>query len=175
MWLPEQRLLHLETQLPGTPATSDPSRTFLQGGGSGSEQTSPVLYSHLRAGQDRKRTPHCIRSSGTQCDLSSSLTDLLACYTAEVLSEPPIGVLAEGLESPHQRSPRFCPYNDSRCMQLTPGPTSTRSPRLTNGPRLTDTCRDVCKSKTRPASQDSAPQTCSPAKTKKKTKKTIIA
>lgn len=101
------------------------------GGGSGSEKTSPVLLSRFRAGQDKMRTPHCIRSSATQCDLSNSLSELTSSYTAEVLSEPPLGETSEGSEAPYQRSPRFCPYNDSRCLQLPPAcftaPDSQRS------------------------------------------------
>ncbi|KAL7373985.1 hypothetical protein ABVT39_018908 [Epinephelus coioides] len=64
-------------------------------------------------GGDKQRNPHCIRSSATVCDLSSSLTDLNAYYTADVLSEPPLGVTSDLIEFPHTSSPRFCPYKDS--------------------------------------------------------------
>lgn len=63
-----------------------------------------------------------MRSSATQCDLSGALSSLTSSYTADVLSEPPLGEPSEGSEAPHQSSPRFCPYNDSRCLQVAPGP-----------------------------------------------------
>ncbi|CAF92639.1 unnamed protein product, partial [Tetraodon nigroviridis] len=66
----------------------------------------------FRAGQDRRRSPLCVRSSATQCDLSGALSSLTSSYTADVLSEPPLGEPSEGSEAPHQSSPRFCPYND---------------------------------------------------------------
>ncbi|XP_029979816.1 tissue factor-like [Sphaeramia orbicularis] len=66
-----------------------------------------------QVGRDRQKNPHCFRSSKTQCDLSSSLTDLSVCYTADVLSEPPLGVTSELTEFPHTRSPRFCPMEDT--------------------------------------------------------------
>ncbi|XP_034717817.1 coagulation factor IIIa isoform X2 [Etheostoma cragini] len=62
---------------------------------------------------DRQRNPHCIRSAVTVCDLSSSLTDLNAYYTADVLSEPPLGAISELIEFPHTSSPRFSPYKDT--------------------------------------------------------------
>ncbi|XP_035511646.1 coagulation factor IIIa [Morone saxatilis] len=66
---------------------------------------------------NEKRNPHCIRSSATVCDLTSSLTsdlaDLKACYTADILSEPPLGITSEDIEAPHSSSPRFCPYKDT--------------------------------------------------------------
>ncbi|XP_041817603.1 coagulation factor IIIa [Chelmon rostratus] len=64
-------------------------------------------------GGDKQRNHHCIRSSGTVCDLSSALTDLKAYYTADVLSEPPLGVPSDLIESPYTSSPRFCPYKDT--------------------------------------------------------------
>nr|CAD67771.1 tissue factor 1 [Tetraodon nigroviridis]CAD67784.1 tissue factor 1 [Tetraodon nigroviridis] len=67
----------------------------------------------FRAGQDRRRSPLCVRSSATQCDLSGALSSLTSSYTADVLSEPPLGEPSEGSEAPHQSSPRFCPYNDT--------------------------------------------------------------
>ncbi|XP_042365966.1 coagulation factor IIIa [Plectropomus leopardus] len=62
---------------------------------------------------NEKRTPHCIRSSATVCDLSSSLTDLNASYEAYVLSEPPLGATSDLIEFPHTISPKFCPYKDT--------------------------------------------------------------
>ncbi|CAN9506538.1 unnamed protein product [Ophioblennius macclurei] len=64
-------------------------------------------------GQDKQRIYHCIRSSLTMCDLSSSLTQRDACYTADVLSEPPRGATSELTEFPHSSSSRFCPYTDT--------------------------------------------------------------
>ncbi|TNN50095.1 Tissue factor [Liparis tanakae] len=62
---------------------------------------------------DMQRSRHCIRSSAALCDLSASLSDLQACYTADVLSEPPRGATSDLIEPPHTRSPRFCPYKDT--------------------------------------------------------------
>ncbi|XP_068160249.1 coagulation factor IIIa isoform X2 [Antennarius striatus] len=62
---------------------------------------------------DKQRNRHCIRSSATWCDLSSSLTDIQSCYTADVLSEPPPGEPSDLIEFPHTSSPRFCPYKDT--------------------------------------------------------------
>uniref|UniRef100_A0A8C3AK79 Tissue factor n=1 Tax=Cyclopterus lumpus TaxID=8103 RepID=A0A8C3AK79_CYCLU len=70
-----------------------------------------VEYSAV--GADKQRNRHCIRSSVTVCDLSSSLTDLHAYYTADVLSEPPLGATSDLIEFPHTSSPRFCPYKDT--------------------------------------------------------------
>ncbi|KAF3703443.1 Tissue factor [Channa argus] len=70
-----------------------------------------VEYSAL--GMDRQRNLLCIRSSGTWCDLSDSLTDLKACYTADVLSEPPLGASSEIIEFPYTSAPKFCPYKDT--------------------------------------------------------------
>ncbi|XP_071341649.1 coagulation factor IIIa [Trachinotus anak] len=70
-----------------------------------------VEYSAV--GKSRQKNPHCIRSSATVCDLSNSLTDLNACYTADVLSEPPLGVNSDLIEFPYTTSPRFCPYKDT--------------------------------------------------------------
>ncbi|XP_068565726.1 coagulation factor IIIa [Cebidichthys violaceus] len=64
-------------------------------------------------GANKQRNPHCIRSVVTVCDLSSSLTDLNAVYTADVLSEPPLGATSSLIEFPHTSSPRFCPYKDT--------------------------------------------------------------
>ncbi|XP_030254448.1 coagulation factor III, tissue factor a [Sparus aurata] len=66
-----------------------------------------------KVGGDKQRKPHCIRSSGTVCDLSSSLTELDAYYTADVLSEPPLGANSDLTEFPYTSSPRFCPYKET--------------------------------------------------------------
>ncbi|KAM9839403.1 coagulation factor III, tissue factor a [Aulostomus maculatus] len=70
-----------------------------------------VEYS--RVGKDRQRNQNCIRTSSTVCDLSSSMTHLDAYYTADVLSEPPLGVTSDLTEFPYSSSPRFCPYKDT--------------------------------------------------------------
>ncbi|KAK7881464.1 hypothetical protein WMY93_029873 [Mugilogobius chulae] len=75
------------------------------------EYSYTVEFSQL--GRERQRNPHCIRSSRTQCDLSSSLTDLRACYTADVLSVPPEGQALELKEYPFSSSLRFCPYTQT--------------------------------------------------------------
>ncbi|KAM4606632.1 coagulation factor III, tissue factor a [Polymixia lowei] len=64
-------------------------------------------------GQDRERNPHCIKTTETVCDLTSSLTELKATYLADILSEPPRGVTSDLIEFPHTRSERFCPYKDT--------------------------------------------------------------
>ncbi|KAI3355089.1 hypothetical protein L3Q82_017860 [Scortum barcoo] len=64
-------------------------------------------------GGDKQKNPHCIRSSKTVCDLSSSLTDLNVYYTADVLSEPPLGATTDLIEFPYTTSPRFSPYKDT--------------------------------------------------------------
>ncbi|XP_030611847.1 coagulation factor III, tissue factor a [Archocentrus centrarchus] len=66
-----------------------------------------------QVGGNKQRTQYCIRSSATTCDLSNSLTDLKACYVADVLSEPPQGVISDQIEFPHKSSPKFCPYKDT--------------------------------------------------------------
>ncbi|XP_061127163.1 uncharacterized protein LOC133147084 isoform X3 [Syngnathus typhle] len=63
--------------------------------------------------KDKQRNSNCIRISTTMCDLTSSLTDLNACYVADVLSEPPLGVTSDLTEFPYTSSSRFCPANDS--------------------------------------------------------------
>lgn len=65
------------------------------------------------AGGPMQRNLHCIRSNATVCDLSASLTELRSCYTADVLSEPPLGQTTDHTEFPHTTSPRFCPYQDT--------------------------------------------------------------
>ncbi|XP_012708437.1 tissue factor [Fundulus heteroclitus] len=65
------------------------------------------------AGRDQQRNFHCIRSNVTVCDLSVYLRPLNSCYTADVLSEPPLGTTSDDTEFPHTTSPRFCPYQDT--------------------------------------------------------------
>ncbi|XP_071756276.1 coagulation factor III, tissue factor a [Centroberyx gerrardi] len=64
-------------------------------------------------GKNRERNPHCIRTAETLCDLSSSLTDLKATYSADVVSEPPRGATSDLNEFPHTSAARFCPYKDT--------------------------------------------------------------
>ncbi|XP_069368676.1 tissue factor-like [Paralichthys olivaceus] len=71
------------------------------------------LVKFYRVSGNNQRTPHCIRTTETVCDLSSSLTDLNAYYTADVLSETPRGATTDLIESPHTSTPRFCPYKDT--------------------------------------------------------------
>ncbi|KAJ8010448.1 hypothetical protein DPEC_G00075180 [Dallia pectoralis] len=77
----------------------------------------PVDYSYTVEysiiGQNRERNPHCIRSVNTECDLSNSLVDLKATYSADILSEPPYGVNSDLVEFPHTRSDQFTPYTDT--------------------------------------------------------------
>uniref|UniRef100_A0A8C7VPS0 Tissue factor n=1 Tax=Oncorhynchus mykiss TaxID=8022 RepID=A0A8C7VPS0_ONCMY len=70
-----------------------------------------VEYSVI--GQKRKKNQHCIRTMETECDLSNSLVDLKAIYSADVLSKPLLGVNSDLIEFPHTRSERFTPYNDT--------------------------------------------------------------
>ncbi|XP_061160777.1 coagulation factor IIIa isoform X3 [Syngnathus typhle] len=63
--------------------------------------------------KDKQRNSNCIRISTTMCDLTSSLTDLNACYVADVLSHPPLGVASDLTEFPYTSSSRFCPANDT--------------------------------------------------------------
>ncbi|KAJ0059696.1 hypothetical protein NL108_009820, partial [Boleophthalmus pectinirostris] len=67
-------------------------------------------------GRDRQRNLHCIQTSQTKCDLTNDLRDLLVCYTADIISEPPTGTTNDLQEYPHASSPRFCPYNDSKLL-----------------------------------------------------------
>uniref|UniRef100_A0A3B3U6V9 Tissue factor n=1 Tax=Poecilia latipinna TaxID=48699 RepID=A0A3B3U6V9_9TELE len=71
------------------------------------------------AGGDRKRNLHCIRSNATMCDLSISLTELKSCYSADILSKPPLGTTSDDNEFPHTTSPLFCPYREtaSGCLE----------------------------------------------------------
>ncbi|XP_070783905.1 coagulation factor IIIa [Enoplosus armatus] len=81
----------------------------------GPEATADYSYTveFSAVGENKQRNPLCIRSSKTVCDLSSSLTDLNAYYTADVLSEPPLGATSDLIEFPYTSSPRFCPYKDT--------------------------------------------------------------
>ncbi|XP_060920463.1 coagulation factor IIIa [Labrus mixtus] len=76
-----------------------------------SDYSYTVEFSAL--GGDKQKNTHCIRTFGTVCDLSSSLTDLKTCYTAEVSSVPLPGATSDLIEFPYTRSPRFCPYQDT--------------------------------------------------------------
>lgn len=69
-----------------------------------------------RLSGDKQRNPHCIRSSLTLCDLSASLTDLDQCYTADVLSTPPLGAASDLTEFPHASAKKFCPLKESECL-----------------------------------------------------------
>ncbi|XP_036377782.1 coagulation factor IIIa [Megalops cyprinoides] len=77
----------------------------------------PTNYSYTVefsvVGKNRERNPHCIRSSKTECDLTSMLTDLKATYSADVISEPLPGQSSDLPEFPHTRSDTFCPYKDT--------------------------------------------------------------
>ncbi|XP_065114598.1 coagulation factor III, tissue factor a [Paramisgurnus dabryanus] len=77
----------------------------------------PTNYSYTvefyQIGQNRERTPNCIRSVENECDLTSELKDLKATYSADILSEPPRGVNSDLIEAPHTTSDRFSPYNDT--------------------------------------------------------------
>ncbi|CAI5686164.1 unnamed protein product [Oreochromis niloticus] len=64
-------------------------------------------------GGNAQKIPNCIQSSQTMCDLSTAMTDPKACYVADVLSQPPQGVISELSEFPHKTSPKFCPYDDT--------------------------------------------------------------
>uniref|UniRef100_A0A672Y9V0 Fibronectin type-III domain-containing protein n=1 Tax=Sphaeramia orbicularis TaxID=375764 RepID=A0A672Y9V0_9TELE len=56
-----------------------------------------------QVGRDCQKNPHCFCSSKTQCDLSSSLTDLSVCYTADILSKLPLDMASALTEFPHTR------------------------------------------------------------------------
>ncbi|XP_057178729.1 coagulation factor IIIa [Triplophysa rosa] len=64
-------------------------------------------------GQSRERTPHCIRSTETDCDLTTELKDLRASYKADILSEHMRGVTSDLIEHPYTTSERFSPYSDT--------------------------------------------------------------
>uniref|UniRef100_A0A3B4CVG7 Tissue factor n=1 Tax=Pygocentrus nattereri TaxID=42514 RepID=A0A3B4CVG7_PYGNA len=77
----------------------------------------PVNYSYTvefsKQGQNNERIPSCIRTSETECDLTSGLTDLKGRYTADVVSEPVRGVTSDLTEDPYTTSPFFIPYLDT--------------------------------------------------------------
>ncbi|XP_073687364.1 coagulation factor III, tissue factor a [Garra rufa] len=77
----------------------------------------PTNYSHTvefsELGQDRERTPHCIQTMGTECDLTAKLKNLKAYYSADILSEPMRGVSSDLVEFPHVSSAKFSPYHDT--------------------------------------------------------------
>ncbi|XP_076850735.1 coagulation factor III, tissue factor a [Brachyhypopomus gauderio] len=77
----------------------------------------PTNYSYTvefsQRGQDRERTPLCIQTSDTECDLTTALTNLKGRYMAEVQSEPKRGSSSDLTEFPHTASGWFCPYNDT--------------------------------------------------------------
>lgn len=72
-----------------------------------------IEISH-RIGQSTERTPHCIKSTETECDLTAELKNLKASYKADVLSEPARGVTSDLIEHPYTTSERFSPYLDSQ-------------------------------------------------------------
>uniref|UniRef100_A0A8C1Q4D8 Tissue factor n=1 Tax=Cyprinus carpio TaxID=7962 RepID=A0A8C1Q4D8_CYPCA len=66
-----------------------------------------------QVGQDRERTPHCIRTMAMECDLTAGLKKLNAYYTADILSEPMRGVSSDLVEFPHATTEKFSPYYDT--------------------------------------------------------------
>ncbi|KAM3593599.1 uncharacterized protein V6R79_016742 [Siganus canaliculatus] len=76
-----------------------------------SDYSYTVEYSVV--GGDIQKNTACIRSTSTVCDLSTSLTDLHATYTADVLSGPLLGVSVDQTEFPYTSSLPFCPYKDT--------------------------------------------------------------
>lgn len=70
-----------------------------------------VEYSAL--GQNRDRSPLCIQTSETECDLTQQLKELKKTYTAVVQSEPVRGETTDLVELPYTASQRFCPYTDT--------------------------------------------------------------
>ncbi|XP_077101220.1 coagulation factor III, tissue factor a [Siphateles boraxobius] len=73
--------------------------------------TYTVEFSELA--KDRERTPHCIKTMETECDLTEELKNLKAIYIADILSEPMRGVSSDLVEFPHVTSERFSPYYDT--------------------------------------------------------------
>lgn len=77
----------------------------------------PTNYSYTvefsKQGEDRKKTPLCIQSSETDCDLTAELQDLRGSYTADILSEPVRGSDSDIIEHPSTQSSPFCPYKDT--------------------------------------------------------------
>ncbi|XP_028825505.1 coagulation factor III, tissue factor a [Denticeps clupeoides] len=78
----------------------------------------PVNYSHTveyyMPAHNKERSPFCIRTAKTECDLTRSLKNLDSVYIAEVLSEPLPGVTSDLIEFPYTRSEPFCPYKDTQ-------------------------------------------------------------
>ncbi|XP_031439989.1 coagulation factor IIIa [Clupea harengus] len=69
-----------------------------------------------RLGQNRDRSPHCIQTSETECDLTQQLKNLKhirETYTAVVQSESARGVPSDIVEPPYTESKKFCPYTDT--------------------------------------------------------------
>uniref|UniRef100_A0A4W4FEQ4 Tissue factor n=1 Tax=Electrophorus electricus TaxID=8005 RepID=A0A4W4FEQ4_ELEEL len=77
----------------------------------------PTNYSYTvefsQRGQNRERTPLCIQTSNTECDLTTAVSNLKGKYIAEVQSEPVRGVSSDLTEFPHTASNWFCPFNDT--------------------------------------------------------------
>ncbi|KTF85468.1 hypothetical protein cypCar_00048487 [Cyprinus carpio] len=67
-----------------------------------------------QVGQDRERTPHCIRTMATECDLTAGLKNLKAYYSADILSEPMQGISSDLVEFPHVSSEKYSPYYDKK-------------------------------------------------------------
>lgn len=87
-------------------------KTLLKWGPSPSADYSyTVEYNEV--GQNTGRNPNCIRITETLCDLSNSLSNLRATYTADVLSMPPLGAKSDIIEFPYTSSERFCPFKDT--------------------------------------------------------------
>ncbi|XP_062377624.1 coagulation factor IIIa [Sardina pilchardus] len=64
-------------------------------------------------GENRDRSPHCIQTAETECDLTQQLKALKSTYIANVLSEPLRGVTSDLVEFPYTASQKFCPYTDT--------------------------------------------------------------
>ncbi|XP_051538360.1 tissue factor-like [Myxocyprinus asiaticus] len=64
-------------------------------------------------GQNRERSPHCIRTMETECDLTAEFKNFKASFNADILSEPMRGVSSDIIEFPHTTSERFSPYYDT--------------------------------------------------------------
>ncbi|KAL7874385.1 hypothetical protein SRHO_G00053550 [Serrasalmus rhombeus] len=77
----------------------------------------PVNYSYTvefsKQGENNERVPFCIRTSETECDLTSGLKDLKGRYTADVVSEPVKDGTSDHTEYPYTTSPFFIPYLDT--------------------------------------------------------------
>ncbi|XP_066539249.1 coagulation factor IIIa [Hoplias malabaricus] len=86
-------------------------KTILQWG------PKPVNYlytvEYAKKGENRERSPLCIQTNETECDLTTELKDLKGRYSADVLSQPIQKVSSDGAEFPHTTSDWFVPYNDT--------------------------------------------------------------